>query len=82
VVCWGFCAFDAHIPPPDLENVVAVSGSACHSLALTADGKVVGWGLPERCTPPTDLENVVVVSAGGQHSGALTQDGKIMGRKK
>ena len=30
--------------PPGLSNVVAISAGRGHSLALTADGRVVGWG--------------------------------------
>ncbi|MGB6221378.1 hypothetical protein [Haloferula sp.] len=53
---------------------------AAHSLALLADGTVVGWGCDEKgqATPPVDLSGVVSIAAGRDHSLALKGDGTVL----
>lgn len=61
---------------------VAIAAGAYHSLALRADGSVVGWGdnyygqtnIPARAT-----SGVVAIAAGGFHSLALKADGSVVG---
>jgi hypothetical protein len=58
---------------------LAISVGAYHSLALKADGSVVGWGNDEfgEIDPPTNLTNAIAISAGGYQSLALKSDGSI-----
>jgi hypothetical protein len=44
VVAWGDNGKGQTSVPPELSDVVAVSGGGSHSLALKGDGKVVAWG--------------------------------------
>ena len=62
-----------------LSNVVAIAAGDSHSLALKADGTVVGWGYSGYATPPAGLNNVVAVAVGGEHSLALKADGSVVG---
>jgi hypothetical protein len=59
---------------------VAVSAGRCRSLALKADGSIVGWGYSAfgQATPP-EGNDFVAVSAGGRHSLGLKADGSIVG---
>ena len=74
------------------QRVLAVSGGARHSLALTADGSVWSWGDGENGTLghgdeqeqplPKKVEalagqRVLAVSAGGMHSLAITANGAV-----
>jgi hypothetical protein len=45
-----------------------------HSLALTANGTVVGWGLWAELGMPKDLKNVIAISAGEFFSVAIVND--------
>ena len=64
-----------------LTNVVAIAAGDDHSLALKADGTVVGWGdnFYGEITIPAGLTNVVAIAAGGYHSLALKADGTVVG---
>jgi len=66
-------------PPPDLTNAVALAGGFFHSLALTADGRVVAWGQNNvgQTNVPPDLTNVIAIAAGGYHNLAVTHDGTV-----
>ncbi len=67
--------------PPGLSNIVAISASPGNdhhiSLALKADGTVVGWGFNfyGGLDVPPGLSNVVAVAAGGGHCLALVGGG-------
>ena len=52
-----------------------------HSLALKADGTVVGWGdnAYGETTIPAGLTNVVAIAAGADYSLALKADGTVVG---
>jgi alpha-tubulin suppressor-like RCC1 family protein len=60
--------------------VVAVAAQYFHALALTADGKVVGWGMDyaNSANSPTGLQDVVGIAAGAYHNVALKSDGTIV----
>jgi alpha-tubulin suppressor-like RCC1 family protein len=76
-----------------LTNVVAIAAGLTHSLALKADGTVVGWGINGygQATGVTNgapgtiwmagypLTNVVAIAAGSLHSLALQADGAVFG---
>ncbi len=63
-----------------LSNVVAIAAGAYHSLALKADGTVVGWGANDdgQISIPFALSNVVAIAAGADHSLALEADGTVV----
>jgi alpha-tubulin suppressor-like RCC1 family protein len=61
--------------PSGLSNVVAIAAREEHSLALTAEGRVVQW--PDNAVP-SGLSNVVAIAAGGSHSLALTAEGRVV----
>jgi alpha-tubulin suppressor-like RCC1 family protein len=67
-----------------LTNVVAVAAGDSHSLALSADGKVVAWGDNSygQTNVPVTLSNAVSIAVGGseptRHCLALRTDGKAV----
>jgi hypothetical protein len=77
--------------PTNATNVVAIAAGDLHSLALTTDGRVVGWGAGTfvadpfdaanlgQVLIPTNATNVVAIAAGGRHSLALRADGTVVG---
>ena len=61
------------------SNIVSVCVGRTHSLGLTADGKVLAWGMDtfgETIVPP-DLTNAVAIAAGEAHSVAMLADGSV-----
>jgi alpha-tubulin suppressor-like RCC1 family protein len=66
--------------PPNLTNVVSISQSDSHGLALKADGTVAAWGdnWAGQTNVPTDLADIVAVAAGGVHSLALKANGTVV----
>jgi alpha-tubulin suppressor-like RCC1 family protein len=86
----GFVIFEGRI----LTNVVAIAAGSGHSLALRADGTVVGWGwnrsgeatgVPTSSSPYFGAgvvtragNNVVAIAAGYSHSLALRADGTVV----
>jgi hypothetical protein len=96
VVAWGSNRHGQADVPPELDGVVVTQVAAgqarrigprpgfipSHSLALTADGSVVGWGSNRhgQTDVPGALDGVAVtqVAAGGRHSLALTADGSVV----
>ena len=78
---------DANLTPPtNLKDVVAVAGGGAFSLALRADGQVVGWGQNEfgQTDIPDGLGDVAAIAAGTHFAVALTTAGKVAawGRKQ
>ena len=67
--------------PPAATNVVAVAAGAWHSLALRADGRIIGWGddWDGQCDVPASLGQATGISAGGYHSLALRADKTVAG---
>ena len=66
--------------PPAGNDFIAVSAGGSHSLALKADGIIVGWGDNEsgQASPPGG-NDFIAVSAGRTHSLALKANGSIVG---
>ena len=81
IVSWGSMVLP-FVSPRTRFTAVAAGGE--HSLALTSEGTVVGWGrnLSGEATVPGELSNVVAIAAGGRsHSGfsvALKRDGRVI----
>jgi alpha-tubulin suppressor-like RCC1 family protein len=68
--------------PVGLTGVLMVAAGAAHSLALKADGQIVGWGNNTfgEITIPAGLTGVVAVDAGGVTvSEAVTTDTQFLG---
>lgn len=81
ILAWGDNDFDqTNIPDTSLMDIVAVAAGANHSLALTADETVVGWGRNEfgQATPPQGLSDVIDIAVGYDHSLALKRDGTVV----
>ncbi|MBI5383402.1 MAG: immunoglobulin domain-containing protein [Verrucomicrobia bacterium] len=78
VIAWGDNSFGQTNVPCGLSNVVAVAGGASHSLALRADGTVVGWGgMGSEASVPAGLSNVAAIAAGMYHSLTLRSNGTV-----
>lgn len=87
VVSWGWNEYGQGAIPAGLDDVVALSAGAAHSLALRTDGTVVGWGAGRTNSPSTGSEygqllippnlNAKAISAGYLHSLALRTDGTV-----
>ncbi len=67
--------------PDGLQQVVKVTSSQRHFLALRADGTVVGWGSDFRGSTnvPVALTDVVDIAAGDGYSLALRSNGEVVG---
>ncbi len=61
-------------------SYVAVAAGACHSLALKADGRVVGWGDNRlgQTTFPSGLSDAVAIASGHSHALALRNNGTVV----
>src|ERR1700728_4940789 len=59
--------------PSGLTNVISISTSVDHSLALLNDGTVAAWGCDDdgECDVPSGLTNVISLAAGDFFSLAL-----------
>jgi hypothetical protein len=77
VVAWGPGQV---LPSSAPTNIVAISSSADHSLALRADGTVFAWGdnMNGQCNVPAGLTGVTKVAAGEFFSVALRSNGSIV----
>ncbi|TVR49623.1 MAG: hypothetical protein EA425_11790 [Puniceicoccaceae bacterium] len=66
--------------PPGWRMLPAIAAGTTHSLALLADGSVVGWGSDSygKSTPPDGLSDVVAIAAGQYYSLALRADGTVV----
>jgi alpha-tubulin suppressor-like RCC1 family protein len=78
VVAWGDNASGKTNVPPSATNVVAIAAGEFHSLALRADGTVIGWGKAPDATVPSGLTNVVAIAAGSGQNLALKADGSLV----
>jgi hypothetical protein len=83
---WGDNSFGQTDVPVGLDSVVAIAAGGNPSLALNADGTVVGWGentdshgaVTGQAVPPSGLSNVVAIGAGEYHSLAVKADGTVV----
>lgn len=78
VVAWGDNSSGQTNVPVGLSNVVSVAAGSLQSLALRADGTVIGWGDASASTPPEGLSNVVAIAAGDRQNLALKTDGTVV----
>jgi alpha-tubulin suppressor-like RCC1 family protein len=79
VIAWGNNDWGQTTVPSGLSSVVAIAAGGSHSLALTADGRVVAWGNSDgQNNVPNGLSNVVAIAAGGYHNLALTAEGRVV----
>ena len=76
VIGWGQVTI-----PAGLTNIAAIDAGSSHTLALRADGTVVGWGANDygQTSVPVGLTNASAIAAGGRHSLALKNDGTVVG---
>jgi alpha-tubulin suppressor-like RCC1 family protein len=90
----GIFSYQSNIPVVvgGANDIIAISASGLHSLALKSDGTVIGWGqnnigqltsnanFPLQNSPIAiaGVNNIVSISAGGNHSLALRSDGIIL----
>jgi len=79
VVSWGDNSYGQTNTPAGLTTAVAVAANNNTSLALRADGTVIGWGeIPYGQTVPANLADVVALAVGTFHSLALRADGTVV----
>ena len=64
----------------NILNAVAIAEGAGHSMALTADGKVIAWGNNTygQTNVPAGLSNIIAIAAGYYHNLALKSDGTVV----
>ena len=76
VVAWGRDDYGVTEIPAGLSDVVAISGTGTHCLALTSAGLVFGWGSDDcgESGVPDILSGVTVIAAGYGHSLAVMPD--------
>ncbi|MCI0499580.1 MAG: hypothetical protein L0Y36_07865 [Planctomycetales bacterium] len=77
VIGWG----KQKMPNAPLTDLTKISAGRVHSLALTSDGSIVGWGDDSygQATPPAGNDFVAISANAGDHSLALRSDGSIVG---
>jgi hypothetical protein len=76
---WGRNLEGQSLPPPGLNDVVAVAGGGLHSAAVRANGRVVAWGwnLQGETNVPASLPPARAVAANYGYSLALLEDGTV-----
>lgn len=81
LVAWGENASGQTDLPPGLTEAVAIGAGETHSLAVTADGRVIAWGdnTLGQTEVPADIGPVLTVAGGAFHSLALGRDGALRG---
>ncbi len=81
IVLWGRNDAVLKNLPPDLTNVVAVSGGEHHCLALLRTGRIVAWGSNASSVldVPKGLPRITAIAAGWNHNLALTDAGLVVG---
>jgi hypothetical protein len=61
--------------PPSGNDFVAIAAYHWHSLALKADGSIIGWSDNSYCqADPPSGNNFVAIAAGGLHSLAIKEE--------
>lgn len=92
VIAWGAGTNVASSPnygqaqvPAGVTNDLEVAGGGKQSLALAANGTVLGWGdnaLHQRDFSPVGASNYLAVACGVQHSLALRTNGTVAGGRR
>jgi alpha-tubulin suppressor-like RCC1 family protein len=80
VIGWGDDSTQQIDIPTSATNVVAVAGGARHSLALRADGTIIGWGVSgtgAETPPAAAATNAMAIAAGYSFSIMLTSNGAV-----
>src|SRR5215472_13874803 len=80
VIAWGDNTGHQIEVPLSATNVVAVAGGFHHSLALCADGTVIGWGISgtgAETPPPAAATNAMAIAAGYSFSMMLSSNGEV-----
>ena len=62
--------------PEGLRDVIAIASGPYNNLALRADGRVVGWGVPNDPQALANLSQMAAVAIGERHSLGLIAQGK------
>ena len=82
VVAWGANDLSQSTVPnhPAPKNIAAVAGGAAHSLALSTNGAISGWGdnTQGEARSPSSLSNSVAIAAGNGFSVALQTNGTVV----
>jgi len=90
---WGYDFLILHdelSPVKLLDYEIAAVSTLEHTMAITTDGRLFGWGFNwsgqigdgttiDRHIPVEIMDNVVSVSVGGSHTMAITADGSLWG---
>jgi alpha-tubulin suppressor-like RCC1 family protein len=71
--------YQAKTVPADVTNLVGISASGHHAIALREDGRVFAWGTENfgEASIPADFTNAVGVAAGDTFSVVLRVDGTV-----
>ena len=75
-------------PEPMMDNIIYVSAGTNHTLAITKDNDLLGWGSNElgqigdfastsNLREVKIMQNIISVSAGGNHTVAIKYDGSL-----
>jgi len=81
VDAWGTNNYGQLNVPTNLNDCIAISAGAVHSLALRANGSVVAWGnnTEFQTEVPASATNVTAISSLYAHNLALRTDGTVVG---
>lgn len=81
VVVWGDNSMGQQWVSLSATNITKVAAGNNHSVALSADGRVLAWGdnTYRQTEVPTAAANAVDVAAGDNFGLALRMDGKVIG---
>jgi hypothetical protein len=79
VVAWGDDSLGQTNVPPFETNVTAIAAGANHSLAMLANGKVIGWGANNEGQTSHLLPGTIAIAAGGDQSLELRTNGVVYG---
>jgi hypothetical protein len=79
-MAWGMGDYRQTNVPPDLTNVIQVSGGYMHALALKSDGTCVAWGDNNygQTNIPAGLKDVRMIAAGYANNFALKSNGTVV----
>lgn len=72
LTAWGL------MPPPGVEDALAVAATRDAGLAILADGSLLAWGASSVTNLPSAATNVAALAAGNAHALALRGDGSVV----